>query len=76
MLLHLPIGMPGAEQIAALSGHRVCVIVRIYSFLGEIYEHTKKLDTQPAALFTRRSRYIPIWSKNLVELSESARQSA
>ena len=42
-----------------LSSHRVCVIVRICTVPGEIYERTKKLDTQPTALFTRRSRYIP-----------------
>lgn len=47
-----------------LSCHRVCVIVRICTFLGEIYEHTKKLDTRRAARFTRRSRYIPILVKN------------
>lgn len=46
-----------------LSCHRVCVIVRICTILGEIYEHTKKLDTLPTALFTRRSRYIPIFVK-------------
>ena len=76
MPLNLPIGRPRLGTDSCLSSHRVCVIVRICTFPGEIYEHTKKLDTQPAALFTRRSRYIPIWSKNVLEFSQPPRKSA
>lgn len=52
------------EQTADLSRHRKCVIVRSCSVFGKIYEHTKKLDTQPSAQSTRRSRVIPNVSKN------------
>jgi hypothetical protein len=37
------------------------------SFSSEIYEHTRKLDMQPALLSTRRSRDIPIFCKNISE---------
>ena len=47
------------KQTAVLSRHRKCVIVRSCSVFGKIYEHTKKLDTQPSAQSTRRSRDIP-----------------
>jgi|GEM_PF-5628143 len=38
-------------ELNKLSRHRVCVIVRIYRFPGEIYERTRQLDTQPAPRF-------------------------
>ena len=42
------------------------------SFSGEIYERTRKLDTQSALQSTRRSRDIPILVKNIRESIQAA----
>ena len=65
--LRQPTDRHGEEQTAALSRHRVRVIVRVCCVLGDIYEHTKKLDTQPATQATRRSRDIPSFVKNMFD---------